>query len=273
IDEDAGMLPFTPKANKLRGMPIIEQGSPRSWPNGSSVSSSFLEFSRSVLKFGSLLVLKNALRRIPFPRDSTLFTKHDGITDRSTNDSRGPPTANCAPTVENRWSGAEEKFDLRLRISSPYELGSIGSAYHRRRAWMNSSGHLCAVDYGPDLHQYWDFGNIQNMEQHIGSISSLAAQPASPISAFEITRRRLKVAPPSAPPSRAEAASIRLGPLRTTAHRRTPKLSLAEAPFGLVGDDNGPGSEPPPRNRIGIATAFVPSRRRSPAAPGKPSFP
>ncbi|EJK45372.1 hypothetical protein THAOC_36016 [Thalassiosira oceanica] len=41
----------------------------------------------------------------------------------------------------------------------------------------------------------------------------------------------------------------------------------------LVGDDNWPGSEPPPRNRIGIATAFVPSRRRSPAAVGKPSFP
>ncbi|EJK57421.1 hypothetical protein THAOC_22536 [Thalassiosira oceanica] len=40
-----------------------------------------------------------------------------------------------------------------------------------------------------------------------------------------------------------------------------------------IGDDNGPGSEPPPRNRIGIATAFVPSRRRSPAAVGKPSFP
>ncbi|EJK71877.1 hypothetical protein THAOC_06642 [Thalassiosira oceanica] len=51
------------------------------------------------------------------------------------------------------------------------------------------------------------------------------------------------------------------------------KTRLAEAPFGLVGDDNGPGSEPPPRNRIGIATAFMPSRRRSPAAPGKPSFP
>ncbi|EJK61073.1 hypothetical protein THAOC_18493 [Thalassiosira oceanica] len=53
----------------------------------------------------------------------------------------------------------------------------------------------------------------------------------------------------------------------------TNKTRLAEAPFGLVGDDNGPGSEPPPRNRIGIATAFMPSRRRSPAAPGKPSFP
>ncbi|EJK55360.1 hypothetical protein THAOC_24913 [Thalassiosira oceanica] len=54
---------------------------------------------------------------------------------------------------------------------------------------------------------------------------------------------------------------------------RTNKTRLAEAPFRLVGDDNGPGSEPPPRNRIGIATAFVPSHRRSPSAPGKPSFP
>ena len=53
----------------------------------------------------------------------------------------------------------------------------------------------------------------------------------------------------------------------------TNKTRLAEAPFGPVGDDNGPGSEPPPRNRIGIVTAFVPSRRRPPAAPGKPSFP
>ncbi|EJK68055.1 hypothetical protein THAOC_10810 [Thalassiosira oceanica] len=51
------------------------------------------------------------------------------------------------------------------------------------------------------------------------------------------------------------------------------KTRLAEAPFGPFGDDNGPGSEPPPRNRIGIAMAFMPSRRRSPAAPGKPSFP
>ena len=53
----------------------------------------------------------------------------------------------------------------------------------------------------------------------------------------------------------------------------TNKTRLAEAPFGPDGDDNGPGSEPPPRNRIGIATAIVPSRRRPPAAPGKPSFP
>ncbi|EJK57273.1 hypothetical protein THAOC_22702, partial [Thalassiosira oceanica] len=32
----------------------------------------------------------------------------------------------------------------------------------------------------------------------------------------------------------------------------TNETRLAEAPFGLVGDDNGPRSEPLPRNRIGI---------------------
>ena len=53
----------------------------------------------------------------------------------------------------------------------------------------------------------------------------------------------------------------------------TKKTRLAEAPFGRTDDDNGPGSEPPPRNRFGIATAFMPSRRRSLAAPGKPSIP
>ncbi|EJK50054.1 hypothetical protein THAOC_31015, partial [Thalassiosira oceanica] len=51
------------------------------------------------------------------------------------------------------------------------------------------------------------------------------------------------------------------------------KIEPRRGTFWSRGDDNGPGSEPPPRNRIGIATAFVPSRRRSPAAPGKPSFP
>ncbi|EJK77110.1 hypothetical protein THAOC_01080 [Thalassiosira oceanica] len=56
-------------------------------------------------------------------------------------------------------------------------------------------------------------------------------------------------------------------PLAITSYH-TNKTRLAEAPFGLVGDDNGPGLEPPPRNRIGIATAFVPSRRRSPAVSG-----
>ncbi|EJK52101.1 hypothetical protein THAOC_28665, partial [Thalassiosira oceanica] len=53
----------------------------------------------------------------------------------------------------------------------------------------------------------------------------------------------------------------------------TNKTRLAEAPSGPFGDDNWPGSEPPPRNRIGIAMAFMPSRRRSPAARGKQSFP
>ncbi|EJK77565.1 hypothetical protein THAOC_00595, partial [Thalassiosira oceanica] len=53
----------------------------------------------------------------------------------------------------------------------------------------------------------------------------------------------------------------------------TNNTRLAEAPFAPFGDDNGPGSEPPPRNRIGIAMALMPSRRRSPAARGKQSFP
>ncbi|EJK58627.1 hypothetical protein THAOC_21234, partial [Thalassiosira oceanica] len=30
----------------------------------------------------------------------------------------------------------------------------------------------------------------------------------------------------------------------------TNKTRLAEAPFGPVGDDNGPGSEPPPHDRL-----------------------
>ncbi|EJK57742.1 hypothetical protein THAOC_22183, partial [Thalassiosira oceanica] len=55
-------------------------------------------------------------------------------------------------------------------------------------------------------------------------------------------------------------------PLAITSYH-TSKTRLAEAPFGPAGDDNGPGSEPPPRDRTGIATAFVPSRRWSPAAP------
>jgi len=54
----------------------------------------------------------------------------------------------------------------------------------------------------------------------------------------------------------------------------TNKTRLAEAPFGPGGDDNGRRYKPKPRDRIGIATAlFVPSRRRSPAARGKQSFP
>ncbi|EJK67027.1 hypothetical protein THAOC_11987 [Thalassiosira oceanica] len=50
----------------------------------------------------------------------------------------------------------------------------------------------------------------------------------------------------------------------------TNKTSLAEAPFGPVGDDNGPGSEPPPHDRLRYT--FMPGRRRPPAAVGKPSF-
>ncbi|EJK48362.1 hypothetical protein THAOC_32851 [Thalassiosira oceanica] len=53
----------------------------------------------------------------------------------------------------------------------------------------------------------------------------------------------------------------------------TNKTRRAEASFGPAGDDNGRRYEPPPQDRIGLATAVVPSRRRPPAAPGKPSFP
>ncbi|EJK62605.1 hypothetical protein THAOC_16772, partial [Thalassiosira oceanica] len=54
---------------------------------------------------------------------------------------------------------------------------------------------------------------------------------------------------------------------------RLRKQPRADAPFGLVGDDNGPGSEPPPQDRIGLFMAVMPSRQRPPAAVGKPSFP
>ncbi|EJK69661.1 hypothetical protein THAOC_09059 [Thalassiosira oceanica] len=53
----------------------------------------------------------------------------------------------------------------------------------------------------------------------------------------------------------------------------TNKTCRAEAPFGPAGDDNRRRYEPPPWDRIGLATAVVPSRRRPPAALGKPSFP
>ena len=33
-------------------------------------------------------------------------------------------------------------------MSSPYEFGSIGGAYHRQRTWMDSAGRLCAFDIG-----------------------------------------------------------------------------------------------------------------------------
>ena len=52
----------------------------------------------------------------------------------------------------------------------------------------------------------------------------------------------------------------------------TNKTRLAEASFGLIGDDNGPGSEPPPQDRGALVSTFMTSRRRSPAAPGKPSI-
>ncbi|EJK60200.1 hypothetical protein THAOC_19494, partial [Thalassiosira oceanica] len=53
----------------------------------------------------------------------------------------------------------------------------------------------------------------------------------------------------------------------------TNKTRLAEAPFGLVGDDNGPGSEPPPHDRFRYVSTFTTSRRWPPAALGKPSIP
>ncbi|EJK51901.1 hypothetical protein THAOC_28884 [Thalassiosira oceanica] len=51
------------------------------------------------------------------------------------------------------------------------------------------------------------------------------------------------------------------------------KTRLDEAPFGRADDDNGPGSEPPPHDRKRYVSTFITSRRRSPAAVGKPSFP
>ena len=53
----------------------------------------------------------------------------------------------------------------------------------------------------------------------------------------------------------------------------TNKTRLAEAPFGPDGDDNEPGSEPPPHDRFRYVSTFTPSRRRSQAAVGKPIFP
>ena len=48
----------------------------------------------------------------------------------------------------------------------------------------------------------------------------------------------------------------------------------AEASFDLYGDDNGPGSEPPPQDRIRYALTVTPSRRWPPSGVvvGKPSF-
>ncbi|EJK63843.1 hypothetical protein THAOC_15481 [Thalassiosira oceanica] len=50
------------------------------------------------------------------------------------------------------------------------------------------------------------------------------------------------------------------------------KQHRAEAASGPDGDDNGPGSEPPPHCRFRYVSTFVTSRRRPPAAVGKPSF-
>ncbi|EJK54704.1 hypothetical protein THAOC_25646, partial [Thalassiosira oceanica] len=51
------------------------------------------------------------------------------------------------------------------------------------------------------------------------------------------------------------------------------KTRLAEAASGPDGDDNEPGSEPPPHDCFRYVSTFTPSRRRSQAAVGKPSFP
>ncbi|EJK45903.1 hypothetical protein THAOC_35461, partial [Thalassiosira oceanica] len=67
-------------------------------------------------------------------------------------------------------------------------------------------------------------------------------------------------------------AGLHMGGSRPLAYD-TNKTRRAEAPFGPAGDDNGRRYEPPPQDRIGLVTAFMPSRRRLPAAPGKPSFP
>ena len=56
-----------------------------------------------------------------------------------------------------------------------------------------------------------------------------------------------------------------------TLHARN-KTRRAEASFNLYDDDNGPGSEPPPQDRLRLVSAVTPSRRRSPAAVGKPSL-
>ncbi|EJK71991.1 hypothetical protein THAOC_06518, partial [Thalassiosira oceanica] len=51
------------------------------------------------------------------------------------------------------------------------------------------------------------------------------------------------------------------------------KQPRADAPYGLAGDDNGPGSEPPSQDRICLFMAVMPSPRWPLAAVGKPSFP
>ncbi|EJK73779.1 hypothetical protein THAOC_04579 [Thalassiosira oceanica] len=64
------------------------------------------------------------------------------------------------------------------------------------------------------------------------------------------------------------ATTVGFAALRAAARE---KFELCEVPSetasGPDGDDNGPGSEPPPHDQT-----FMPSRRRPPAAVGKPSF-
>ncbi|EJK57778.1 hypothetical protein THAOC_22147, partial [Thalassiosira oceanica] len=43
----------------------------------------------------------------------------------------------------------------------------------------------------------------------------------------------------------------------------TNKTQLDEAPFGRADDDYGPGSEPPPHDRLRYVSTFMPSRRRA----------
>ena len=50
------------------------------------------------------------------------------------------------------------------------------------------------------------------------------------------------------------------------------QTTRTETAYGPDGDDNGPGLEPPPHDRFHYVLAFVMSRRRPPAAVGKPSF-
>ena len=57
-----------------------------------------------------------------------------------------------------------------------------------------------------------------------------------------------------------------------TTYDYTDKTHIAEAPLGLKSDDNGPGSEPPPHDRFRYVQSSMPSRRRPPAAVGKPPF-
>ena len=60
----------------------------------------------------------------------------------------GHPPQTAAATVENRWSGAEENFELLADYGQLCKLGSTGSAYHRPRTWMGSAGRPCADDIG-----------------------------------------------------------------------------------------------------------------------------